>query len=168
MGEVFAGTVDGIDAYIALVSDGTRLIGYVSDGNALSTWFSGTVHGDSIALVSRSDDPLGEGTVSGDASGEILIGGERHPFNAPAVSDTAGLYRAVATNGDESVAEAGWIVLENGSQRGAVNIETKRGTDATVRPARAIDPADPREVALAGFGAVPIERVTTVPADWIP
>lgn len=56
----FVGKVEGSDAYIALVTDGTELTGYVCDGEQVSVWFGEPDLQDGRAeLVSRRRSLLG-------------------------------------------------------------------------------------------------------------
>ena len=131
----FVGKVDGTDAYVALVSDGSRVLGYVCDAKKLSRWIDvSTIREGTAALATRTGDDLGEAMISGDrASGTITIDGESRAFSAVPASGEAGLYRAARIDRKDGKltkgeAEAGWIVLPDGTQRGATNV----GTTSTV------------------------------------
>ena len=131
----FVGKVDGTDAYVALVSDGRRVLGYVCDSKKLSRWIDvSTIRDGTAALATRTGDDLGEAMISGGrASGTITIDGEPHPFRAVPASGEAGLYRAAHVDRKdgtlrEGEVEAGWIVLADGTQRGGTNV----GTTSTV------------------------------------
>ena len=131
----FVGEVDGTDAYLALVSDGTRVLGYVCDSKKLSRWIDVAAIRDGAARLSARDgDDLGEAMLSaGRVSGTITIDGEQHTFRAEPASGEAGLYRAARVDREdgklvEGEVEAGWIVLPDGTQRGATNV----GTTSTV------------------------------------
>ncbi len=131
----FVGKVGGTDAYVALVSDGKRVIGYVCDSKRVSSWIDvSTVRDGKAMLISRAGDPLGEATVSADGvSGEVTVGGERRSFSAARASGEAGLYRAaraVRKDGElrAGEVEVGWVVLADGSQRGVFGVGTKTGT----------------------------------------
>ena len=129
------GKVDGTDAYVALVSDGSRVLGYLCDSKKLSRWIDvSTIRDGTAALAARTGDALGEAMISGDrASGTITIDGEPHAFSAVPASGEAGLYRAARVNREdgklsEGEVEAGWIVLPDGTQRGGINT----GTTSTI------------------------------------
>ena len=131
----FVGKVDGTDAYVALVSDGSRVLGYVCDSKKLSRWIDvSTIRDGTAALATRTGDDLGEAMISGSrASGTITIGGQPHAFRAAPASGKAGLYRAARVDREDGKlgngeVEAGWIVLPDGTQRGATNT----GTTSTV------------------------------------
>jgi hypothetical protein len=131
----FVGEVDGTDAYLALVSDGTRVLGYLCDSKKLSRWIDVSPIRDGAAQLSARDgDDLGEAMISaGSVSGTVTIGGEQHAFRAEPAAGEAGLYRAARVDRQdgklgEGEIEAGWIVLPDGMQRGATNV----GTTSTV------------------------------------
>ncbi len=132
----FVGKVGGTDAYVALVSDGKRVIGYVCDSKRVSTWIdAASVRDGKATLSSRRGDRLGDATFSNDeVSGELTVGGERRSFSAAAASGDAGLYRAAKVQREDGQigageVEAGWVVLADGSQRGGVGVG---GADGSV------------------------------------
>lgn len=131
----FVGEVDGTDAYVALISDGTRVLGYLCDSKKLSRWIDvAPIRDGAASLSSRAGDDLGEAMISdGRVSGTVTIDGEQHAFRAERASGEAGLYRAARIDQEdgklsEGEVEAGWIVLADGTQRGATNV----GTTSTV------------------------------------
>lgn len=142
----FVGKVDGSDAYIALVSDSKRLLGYVCDSRLVSGWLDVAVIRDGTAILSsRGGKVLGQASFSADAvSGELMIGGARRSFSATPASADAGLYRAARIKRQDGTLskgeiELGWIVLPDGTQRGAINTGTT-GT-VLVRAAPRLDPS---------------------------
>jgi hypothetical protein len=125
----YVGTVEGTKAYIALVSSGGQVSGYVCDGTpkAVDVYFwldTAKITDGSADLVSRRGDPLGEATFEdGEATGEVKVDGKSHSFTAEAASGEAGLYRGIRGKvGESGTVEAGWIVLNNGTQRGGVGV----------------------------------------------
>ena len=131
----FVGKVDGTDAYVALVSDGSSVVGYVCDSKKLSRWIDVSAVRDGTAkLGARNGDDLGEATISArSATGTITVAGEPHSFRAVPASGEAGLYRAAHVDQEDGMlgkgeVEAGWIVLPDGTRRGATNT----GTTSTV------------------------------------
>jgi len=128
-GQVEAGTyvgkVDGSNAYVALVTDGKTVDGYICDAKEISTWIGEDKlsDGGSVALSSRKGVLLGEATFEGDeATGKFVIDGKPHDFSAEPASGEAGLYHtAKGTQGKLGFVESGLIVLADGSQRGATN-----------------------------------------------
>jgi hypothetical protein len=59
----------------------------------------------------------------------------RQPSRGP-----AGLYRATIERHDRRRADAGWIVLADGSQRGNVNEFMESDIEVITKPAPALDP----------------------------
>lgn len=122
---VFVGTVEGTDAYIALISDGTELRGgYLCDGEEVSVWFaSAELSEGTAALASRAGDALGTATLGdGEATGEVTVAGVTHTFSARPATGEAGLYREATGEFDQpGFEETGWIVLADGSVRGRTN-----------------------------------------------
>jgi hypothetical protein len=124
---VFVGKVSGTDAYIALISDGSKLGGYLCDGKKTSSWLAtAELSGGKAQLKSRAAAPLGSAELSADrASGEVRVAGASHPFSAEPATGKAGLYRqAKGTIGKPGFTETGWIVLADGSVRGATSFKT--------------------------------------------
>lgn len=141
----FVGKVDGTAAYIALVSDGRRVVGYVCDSKQVSSWIDVAAIRDGAArLSSRSATALGQATFSDDrVSGSITVGGDQRSFSAELASGQAGLYRAARVQqadgklGDGEL-EVGWVVLADGTQRGGTNVGT--ATKTAVNPAPRLSP----------------------------
>lgn len=122
--DTFIGTVSGTRAYIALVVQGERFAGYACDGRETSIWLDRVkVAGGRAELRTRDGKRLGEGTVTRrTVSGRITLAGAPHAFTATRATGRAGLYRRVSgTRGRPGYRESGWIVLSDGSVRGATN-----------------------------------------------
>jgi hypothetical protein len=119
--DTYLGTVAGSDAYVALITDGEEVAGYVSNGGGLSTWLATSrLDNGRAPLASREGLLLGEASVSRDrATGQIRLGPESLRFDAKRAIGDAGLYFAAQQEG-EDVAEIGWILMPDGSQRGSV------------------------------------------------
>jgi hypothetical protein len=120
---VFVGPVKGTRAFVALVADADTVAGYVSDGKDVSVWLDAVERDTpSTALVNRQGDTVGEVKFAGDnATGTVTLEGSTRRFRATKGKGVAGLYRGVAgTPGKVGGAEAGWVVLVDGRQRGTV------------------------------------------------
>ncbi len=86
----FVGAVDERNTYIALVSDGERVAGYLCDGEEVSVWLAPTeIEDGQVELVSRSGVSVGEvGLDSEGGSGEVEIDGATTGFElTPATGD---------------------------------------------------------------------------------
>lgn len=151
-GRVFVGAVPGTEAYLAVVTgaDGAAA-GYLCDGEAVGALLSGTVADGAVRLQGARAGGGFEltGRVADDAvTGTVMLDGVPRDFRAePAVGD-AGLYLGTSAGGAGGP-WAGWVVLADGSQRGAVS---RADGDCTadrcpVRPARPLDPKE-KEVDL--------------------
>jgi hypothetical protein len=149
----FVGTAKGTNAYIALVSDGKRVAGYVCDGKKLSVWLEDRAISDGrVNLASRQGDLLGEVTLSDSvASGNVLLWGSSRGVDAVPAEGEAGLYRAAKGKpGKTGSVEVGWVVLNDGSQRGATSF-IDPAADVVVKPApQFIDPAAELNVNVGG------------------
>jgi hypothetical protein len=123
----FAGEVDQ-DLFIGVLvaddpADAERraLIVYLCDGADVSTWLFGDATGGSAVLESpdaRVEVLLGHDGVAGVIE---RAGAAPQRFAADLVTGDAGLFRAVETiDGSDYV--GGWIVLDDGRQRGAITL----------------------------------------------
>jgi hypothetical protein len=123
----FAGEVDE-DLFIgALVADHPRgpdrkaLVVYLCDGADVSTWLYGEAVGDAVVLEgadTRVEMSLGEERLTGmvERAGEAP-----QEFVAVFAEGDAGLYRAAETiDGTDYI--GGWVVLNDGRQRGAITL----------------------------------------------
>ncbi|MCI0397949.1 MAG: hypothetical protein L0332_16670 [Chloroflexi bacterium] len=128
----FVGTVADTDAYIAIVpQENNNIIAYVCDGQTISVWFRGERNENSLDLTATNGARLQASLETETATGNVtLVDGQVHSFTATLASGEAGLYRAEeAIDGNNFV--GGWILLNDGSQRGAVN-GIKDGTSNTI------------------------------------
>lgn len=120
----WTGKVDGTDAYIALVTNGTELMAYVCDSQTVAEWFHGKVGEDKLDLVAGTANLTnGHATLvatltQAAATGTVtLADGQTHSFTAGKSTGDGGLYRLEETqNGDKLV--SGWVVLNDGELRG--------------------------------------------------
>ena len=146
--ETYVGQVEDSPAYIALITDGESLSGFVTDGKQFGKWFAtAELEDDQTQLTARDGAELGEVTIDGDsASGEVLVGLGTAPFEASLASGDASLFTAAERRGEDSF-EAGWIVLPDGSERGTY--DTFIGGKFTTQRAPKLKPT----VDIPGFGA---------------
>ncbi|MGD9526012.1 hypothetical protein [Pseudonocardia sp.] len=120
----FAGPVPGTDAFLAVLSTDGAALAYLCAGDSLAELFDGPA----LPLHSPSGAEL-VGTVGPDGfSGTVrLADGRSLPVDLPEVGGPAGLYALV--DGAGVAQRALWIVLPDGSQRGALtDREGKRRT----------------------------------------
>jgi hypothetical protein len=118
----YVGAVEGTDMYAAVVvgPDGAALA-YLCDGtgNAVD-WVAGGFGG-GVAGLSNDGGTFVELRIQGDGiSGTVARGDDAAvTFSAALAEAPAGLYRATASFADGDYV-GGWIVLEDGTQRGTV------------------------------------------------
>lgn len=131
----FVGEVPGTDAFIAVVVDRqNRVLAYVCDGRggsgggepfewSITEWFRGSASeegdldltGEGGARLLANVEPQ-EGRIRGTLT---LPDRGEFPFEAEPAEAPAGLYRKVEEVNNEELV-GGWILLENGEERGAV------------------------------------------------
>jgi hypothetical protein len=123
----YVADVDG-DLFIALnlvelngAEEERAIRAYLCNGAEVSVWMTDQFSGDEVTLV--SGDTRIVLTSINSASGVVsLAGGAEVPFTANLATGEAGLYRAEGTfEGQDYV--GGWIVLNNGQQRGAITLD---------------------------------------------
>jgi len=121
----FVGKVDGSDAFIAVILHTNGAVtAYVCDSADISEWFKGSVTGSSLDLTSKGGAHL-TADLAADSFNGIFTpsranGASSLTFNVKAADQPAGLYRGENTV-DAVDLVAGWIVLPDGDQRGAVS-----------------------------------------------
>ncbi len=115
------GRVSGSDAFIAVVSTGSKAMAYVCDGLKIALWFTGAVkqgglfeskNTSGVRLIANLSARSVVGTLE-------LEAGRPLGFRAEPIEGTAGLYRSRTMISGSSYV-GGWIVLPNGEQRGNV------------------------------------------------
>jgi hypothetical protein len=125
--DAFAGEVNE-DLFIGVlvaehqpVTERKALIVYLCDGADISTWIFGETTGDSVILEAgdtRVALSLGEDSVTGEVE---QAGAAPQAFIAEFAVEDAGVFRAVETvDGQDYV--GGWVVLNDGRQRGALTL----------------------------------------------
>ena len=121
----YVGRVPGTQAYIAVVVTRRTVRAYVCNGEAktsrktLARWLRAKRTGDTIHLRKRR--VVIDATVAQDAvRGTVKLPGRRaRAFTATRARGKAGVYRAKGRAGGSGY-EGGWIILRDGSGRGAV------------------------------------------------
>jgi hypothetical protein len=118
----FVGTVEGSDAYVGVVvGHGGEALAYVCDRAGESVdWLDGRLEGDAARLGNDGGAIL-EVTFADDRASGKFTRPESAPltFTARSADKPAGLYRAREFFADGEYV-GGWVVLPDGTQRGAV------------------------------------------------
>jgi hypothetical protein len=151
----FVGAAQGSPAYVAVYADkpdkkGRRkVVAYVCDSQQLAEWFNNKdVKGNTLSLTSDDGARLKATLTKSAAKGTItLADGTKLSFAAPLANEPAGLYRAEQTIAGQDYL-GGWILLPDGTQRGAV----KRAQQVIANPF--IDPNSAPNVPLPGIGTL--------------
>lgn len=123
----WVGQVDGTNAFAAVVAGGGHVVAYVCDGEAgIAEWFSGdTGDAGSFALTSASGATLNGREGSDRITGDLDLGdGTSHRVVLERAAPGAGLYRVEDPAADRDGVRAGWIVDNDGDQRGSLRVGT--------------------------------------------
>jgi hypothetical protein len=154
----WAGKVEGTNSYISVFTlDNGEAGAYLADGAEVAALVLGERDGSDIELEPSKDVDV-KAEVSGDTvSGTVTLAGERHHFYAAEATGDAGWYRTRTTVDGDEVA-AGYIVVADGTQRGAVRCAGK------VVAAPRFDPDKPT-IDVDGIGALTIEPVAQFVAE---
>jgi hypothetical protein len=138
LADQWAGTIEGTNAYISVFTlDDGQAGAYLADGADIATLLLGAVDDDVISLsLSPADRTTLTANVAGDeVTGTATLDGGDYAFTAERATGDAGWYRGRTSADGETVA-AGFIVLGDGSFRGAV----RRGDEVIANPD--FDPSD--------------------------
>ena len=127
-GNGFVGSVNGTDAYIALLVGFDEAIVYVCNGDEeIYEWFRGALSDpENFSLTNDTgaqvNAHLEENSLKGDVT---LSNGYKYPFVAsPNVGENAGIYQVYGDQAAQDGVKAGWIVNSAGDERGALLIGT--------------------------------------------
>lgn len=145
--------------FVAIVIHEDDALAYICDGNSVAYWFPGTVATDG-RLELRSAEAwtleasLDSTGVRGRYTNDV---GDVVQFTAASASGGAGLYRAEFERGEVAYI-GGWVVREDGEQRGSVI------GGGTRKAARNLAPGTYRAT-IAGVGTLPTQRITPTYVD---
>lgn len=139
----FAARIPGTQAYLAAVADHDSVAAYLCNRGHTAAWFADRPHRDGRArLVSRSKTARLALTPTRDGALEARVRLPDHSLRTVTLTRAtrdAGVYRATAATRGGGL-EAGWIVLGDGSQRGATtqfmgkDIDLARGATTAAPP----------------------------------
>lgn len=131
----WAGSIPGTSAYIAVVSRGGQIEAFVCDGDKTWAWLAGNSTASSISAANKTGSVALTGKLAGSSLiATLTLSGTSYAIKPKKVAWPAGLYEAYGVKGSESV-RAGWIVLPNGSQRGAKQVGVTGTAVSAVNPA---------------------------------
>jgi hypothetical protein len=134
--EGFVGELEGTNAFVAVVADEDSVEVYACDGDAgIATQLTGEVDDPTEFALSNDNGEAAEvAFADGAYSGSITFAdGSTHEFTTEAAEGDAGLYHATSTL-PESIERAGWIVRNDGEQRGSYEIKNVQVTSIRAAP----------------------------------
>lgn len=153
LAEAFVGAIDD-ELFIGVLvadhpaePDRKTLVVYLCDGAGVSTWLFADAMGDS-AVAQQGGTSIEMSLTDSGVHGVLdRAGASPQLFVAGVADDLAGLYRAVETiDGRDYV--GGWIVLNDGRQRGAITL------DGAIVDNPILDPSTKQAVSSVGtFGS---------------
>jgi hypothetical protein len=124
----FAGTVDGTDAFIALLVADDEAIVYVCNGDEeISEWFRGAISDPTeISLTTSKGIRISAKFKGNSFEGDVMLGSDStHLFTAtPNSAEHAGIYRVYGDEATRDEVEAGWILNSEGDDRGALIVRS--------------------------------------------
>jgi hypothetical protein len=115
----FVGKLEGSKAFIAVVVSGGKTLAYVCDSEKLAQWFRGPVVDGTVEVKTANGEHLQVRLSPQGATGSLVWGGQLYAFSAAPAEGTAGLYR-VEASANQTAYIGGWIVNQQGEQRGAI------------------------------------------------
>jgi hypothetical protein len=115
----FVGKLEGSKALIAIVVSGGKSLVYVCDSEKMAQWFRGPVIDGAVEVKTANGEQLSIRLSPQGAIGSLVWGGQLYAFSAAPAEGTAGLYR-VEASANQTAYIGGWIVNQQGEQRGAI------------------------------------------------
>jgi hypothetical protein len=153
--KAYAGRSAGNEVTVAIAVKNGRAVGYVCDGKKIEAWLEGTLSGSNLTLKSKDGRSTIQATADEKQSfGTVAVNGKEWPFAAKGASAPAGLYEGRAQVRGV-LNRIGWVVMQDGSQRGVWN----RGADEVAAPV-----LDPTRLDAVVIDGVPV-TVRTIGGD---
>jgi serine/threonine-protein kinase len=155
----YAGRVGGGGGSVAVAVHGSQVVAYVCNGSTVEAWLKGTADGGRLVMTGKNRARLSAKYSSGKLTGDVVAHGTDYSFSVPVVAKPSGLYRATAVVRGATI-KAGWIVLSDGTQVGAVE-PLADSSEPTANAAPVLDVAT--GTSQAGdlvLHAVPVDGVT--------
>ncbi len=117
----YAGNVTGGGATIAIAVKDGKAVAYVCDGRSAEAWLQGTAENGVLRLAGAGNASLTGTYANGVAAGSVTATGKQFTFSVKSVKPPSGLYRASANVRNAQIV-GGWIVLEDGTQVGVLQV----------------------------------------------
>jgi hypothetical protein len=134
----YAGKSNNGGATIAIVVYNGQVIAYVCNGSTIDAWFSGPASSDGkVTLTGKDNATLTAAYGVGEMTGDVTAHGTDFDFGVDTVSKSsgAGLYQTTAKVGGDTV-KAGWIVLDDGTQIGSIEVDSTSANPSAQRAPR--------------------------------
>ena len=126
----FVGTLNGTDAFIALLIAEDETIVYLCNGDEdITEWFASAISDPTKLSLTNGAGAKVSGTFTGDSfDGEVTLpNGNKHVFSA--TTNTGGVTGIFRIHGDEAFEDevvGGWVVNSIGEDRGSVRVGSKK------------------------------------------
>jgi hypothetical protein len=124
----FAGTLNGTNAFVALLVDDNESIAYVCNGEEeISEWFRGAINDpNEIDLTNGAGAQISAKFSGNSFEGQVTLrNGKIYSLKAtPNRTEGVGIFRVIGDEAKQDSVEAGWIVNSEGDQRGALLIRS--------------------------------------------
>jgi hypothetical protein len=134
----YAGKSKNGGATVAIVVYNGQVIAYVCNGSTIDAWFSGPASSDGkVTLSGKNNATLTASYGTAQTTGDVTAHGTNFDFGVDTVSKSsnAGLYQATAKVGGDTV-KAGWIVLDDGTQIGSIEVDSTSANPSAQRAPR--------------------------------
>ena len=120
----FVGTVDGTNAFIALLIAKDEAIVYVCNGEEeIAEWFKGNISDpENISLINSSGAQVTGKFEGSSFSGSVVLrNSSTHSFTASTNTGTeTGVFRVYGDEATQEGIDAGWILNSSGEERGSI------------------------------------------------
>jgi hypothetical protein len=157
----FAGRVGGGGGSVAVSVHGDKAIAYVCNGSTVEGWMRGKVENGKLTLTGKNKAHLTASIHTGTVTGDVEAHGTDYSFSVSTVSKSSskssGLYQATAVVQGKTI-KAGWIVQDDGTQIGSLEID-ESGKTAVTAPKLDVATMTAR-IGNVVLHAVPVSGVT--------
>jgi hypothetical protein len=124
----FVGSVDGTNAFIALLVAKEEAIVYVCNGDEeIAEWFKGNISDPENISLTNGDGAQVTGKFDGSSfTGSVALrNSSRHSFTASSNTGTeTGIFRVYGDEATQEGVDAGWILNSSGDERGSFKFKS--------------------------------------------
>jgi hypothetical protein len=155
----YAGRVGGGGGSVAVSVHGDKAIAYVCNGSTVEGWMRGKVENGKLTLTGKNKAHLTASYHAGKVSGDVEAHGTDYSFSVSTVNKPSGLYQATAVVQGKTI-KAGWIVLDDGTQIGSLEINAGSDKPEAVTAPKLDVATMTAQVGSLVLHAVPVSGVT--------